>query len=762
MAMWRRFYDWLDFRPEEARALWLSFAGAFLIVGFMILARSIREALYLDAFDVKSLPYITLTVVVLGFPTASLFSFFLSRHSTQRVLNIIVLIVLGGLALLWPIAHLHRITVIFFYLWTALATLVLTAGFWIVVSEHFPIRGAKRLYGLISGGGTAGALVVGTALRPLTKSIPVFGLLPMVIGLLFLFWLTIVFLPKVSESREEASAQKPSLGQQIRLVWNSPHLSAIAVVVITATLASTLLDFQFKEFVKEGLQDKQAMAGFFGAFYGWTGGVALLIQIVLTSRLLSKLGVGWTMSILPVILLAAGGSLLFIPSLYLVTGFRGIDNSLRKSLHRSAIEVLYVPVPSLLRRKTKTFIDSVLDSLAEGFGALLIFFTVTWGNIPSRYLSIFILVSASLFFLQTLRMDRRYYKTLVQRLKEGEEEAAAVFAEESRYGQDLLDASFSSIDLRKSLEKKGIVFEDRSSHRPPEPESKPAETKGANESEDRQAILGSNDSEKIRRLLESESTWEPAQVPALVRLLVRDNLYHQAGQALAKMGEPCLEPLIQYLGDESNDFVIRRRIPQILARLDSEKAEAALLDALFVERFEIRYRAAVALMKRCQSELKHLPKEEKKELLWKAIRYEVNHEKPVWEMQQILDELDEEERDDFPQHLEARGELSLEHVFRMLALIFDPRLIRTAFQGLQVEDPKLRSFALEYLEQILPDDVQEKLWLFIGDVSESKKRKAQRPLEEVARELMETGATLFIDKQDREKLKVALEKAQKE
>ncbi|HEX5033073.1 MAG TPA: hypothetical protein VFW62_01215, partial [bacterium] len=190
MALWRRFYDWLDFRPQEARALWLSFAGAFLIVGFMILARSLREALYLDAFGPKALPYITIAAVVLGFPTASLFSFFLSRYSTQQVLKVFVLIVLVGLGLLWPIADRLQATIILFYLWTSLATLVLTAGFWIVVSEHFPIRGAKRLYGVISGGGTAGALVVGTGLRPLTQNVGVFQLLPAVMGLLFLFWLT--------------------------------------------------------------------------------------------------------------------------------------------------------------------------------------------------------------------------------------------------------------------------------------------------------------------------------------------------------------------------------------------------------------------------------------------------------------------------------------------------------------------------------------------------------------------------------------------
>ncbi|HKX11863.1 MAG TPA: Npt1/Npt2 family nucleotide transporter, partial [bacterium] len=630
----------------------------------------------------------------------------------------------------------------------------------IVVSEHFPLRGAKRLYGVISGGGTAGALVVGTALNPLTKTVPVFGLLPLVMALLFLFWLTLWFLPKVKETRETSSdKKKPSLLEQMQLVWNSPHLYAIAVLVLMATLGSQLLDFQFKEFVKEGLKDKQAMAGFFGAFYGWTGGIALLLQVFLTSRLLSKLGVGWTMAILPIILLAGGACLLLFPGFYLATGFRGLDNSWRKSVHRSAMEVLYVPIPSLLRRKTKTFIDSVVDSTSEGLAALLVFLIVTWGGIPSRYLSIIILGAAGIFLFQALKMDRRYYQTLVQRLKEGEDEAAALHAEERRYGQDLLDASFSSVDLQKSLEKRGIVFQAAPSKRSPEPPASPAPGGGGG---DGPSILSSNDDNKIRQALESETGWEPTHIPSLIRLMVRDQLYPQAARILVKLGEASLEPLTQSLNDENGDFVIRRRIPQILAKLDSTKAEEALLDALLIERFEVRYRAAIALMKRCQSKLKQLPPEERKERIWKAIRFEVNHEKPVWEMQQILDELSEEERDDFPPHLEARGELSLEHVFRMLALIFEGRLIRTAYQGLQLDDEKLKSFALEYLEQILPDDVQEKLWLFIGDVSESKKRKSQRPLEEVARELMETGATLFADKKTREKLKVALEKAQKE
>ncbi len=65
---------WLDIRPNEVRAVTFSFASAFLIISFLIAARSIREALYLTAFDVKTLPYITGAVAILSVPTVGVFA----------------------------------------------------------------------------------------------------------------------------------------------------------------------------------------------------------------------------------------------------------------------------------------------------------------------------------------------------------------------------------------------------------------------------------------------------------------------------------------------------------------------------------------------------------------------------------------------------------------------------------------------------------------------------------------------------------------
>ncbi len=77
---------WLDIRPNEVRAVTLSFAGAFLVISFLIAARSIREALYLTAFDVKTLPYITGAVAILSVPTVGVFEVVSDLMTTRGTL----------------------------------------------------------------------------------------------------------------------------------------------------------------------------------------------------------------------------------------------------------------------------------------------------------------------------------------------------------------------------------------------------------------------------------------------------------------------------------------------------------------------------------------------------------------------------------------------------------------------------------------------------------------------------------------------------
>jgi hypothetical protein len=98
-------------------------------------------------------------------------------------------------------------------------------------------------------------------------------------------------------------------------------------------------------------------------------------------------------------------------------------------------------------------------------------------------------------------------------------------------------------------------------------------------------------------------------------------------------------------------------------------------------------------------------------------------------------------------------------VFRLLSLVLDAAPIRAAYRSLLSGDEEARSFALEYLEQVLPTDVKQRLWPFIGDLSDYQERQAIRPLDDVVADLVRTGATLFGGTEQREALRRYLDES---
>jgi ATP/ADP translocase len=693
---------WFDIRPGEGRSVILLFSGAFVLLAYMILGRSIREAIYLGTFPVTTLPYVTAGYSILALPAVALLVRQLSRRRPLRVMVSLLAFVGAGMLGLAPWTD-RAWAVVFFYFWTSISTLLLTSGFWVVTADSFNVRGAKRLFGLIAAGGTLGAMLSGTLL---SKGIAALGLTGMVWGTAicpFVLLILMALLPS-AEPAAEVSRKKPSTLRNLSLVWRTNHLRTLAWIVIGATAASTLLDYQFKDFVRKSLTTKAELAGFFGSFYGWTGAVSLFLQLVVASRLLSRAGLVVTLSVLPLVLASGSVALFLVPGIFWAVLTRGADNSLRKSLHRSAIEVAYVPLPADLRRRTKSFIDSVLDAAAEAGGAGIIFLWVTFAGFSSRSLSVFVLLLAASLLFAARKMGVRYFDTLRGRLEPGASQTQS---------RDPLDATFTHLTLPSSP----VSFLAR-----PTGETKAPFT----------AAPPRND------------------LSSAIEALARDGEAGKATERILAMGAGALSELARVLRDTGSDFVIRRRIPPILVGMAGEEADRVLLDALGDPRFEVRFRSCVAFMKRRALGM-GMKGEGWKDEVWRAVSREVNLDRPVWEMQRVLDQ--QPEQDGLViRRLGVRGELSLEHTFRLLSLVLDPEPVRTAYRGILSRDEGVRPIALEYLEHVLPAGIRTKLWPFIGDLSELQRKKSERAVGDVIEDLLRTGATLFSDKGERAEL----------
>jgi hypothetical protein len=100
--------------------------------------------------------------------------------------------------------------------------------------------------------------------------------------------------------------------------------------------------------------------------------LALLVQTLVTGRLLKRFGVGAAILLLPIGLLTGFLIVAARPALWAVSILKLIDGSLSYSVHRSGMELLYVPVPAKLRASVKGLIDLLVDRVGRAVGGLLL------------------------------------------------------------------------------------------------------------------------------------------------------------------------------------------------------------------------------------------------------------------------------------------------------------------------------------------------------------------------------------------------------
>jgi ATP/ADP translocase len=775
MAVRGRLAEWLDIRDSEFRILFLSVLGAFFIMSFAVMAGALREAFYLVHFDSDTLPYILYASLVVGLPAVAVFARLMARRVPRTVMRSVVATSCAGLLVVYVLVLLpgppldSRLASVLFYLWTVVAALLLTSGFWIIVSDVFAVREAKRLFGLISAGGAAGTMITGLSLSILLTRFQPLHLVPLLVAFLGLAQMTLELMPRdrLRRGRSEAGLDTQGRLDSLRTLTSNRHLRLIAGIVLLASTASYIVSWQLLDAIQSTAAAEVARAGlvggasvealstriasFMGAFRGWTGGLAFIIQVFVAGRILSGAGVAWSLALLPLALLFGSAGMLIVPGLVMATLVRGADNTLGKSVHRTVAELLWIPVSPALRRRAKAFIDSMVDNAGDGLGALVVLLWVKLFHYPTHLLSAFVIGAALAMLALSRAMGREYFVTLRHRLERSGNDAEVLEAV-GLNRVDQLGATLTRLDITRVLETTGLRLDLPESGDPSLPERPIPDHRSLTPAE----MLRSGDPSLLGRALESPDAWTEEDLPYAVPLLARDAWMGPVVRALAEYGVEGVPYLGAILADESADFVLRRRIPTVLARIEHPDADRALVDALGAGRFEVRYRVALGLYRRRMHAMAESLAAWESEV-WAAIREQLNRERPVWELARLLDA----EADDgfVERRVGLRGELSLEHTFRLLSLVLDRDTMRAAYHGIILNDPELKSFALEYLEQVLPSDVRNRLWPVIGDLSASAEQRARRDLDDVVADLLQTGATLFGSQEDREALQRYLDEA---
>ncbi len=377
----------------------------FLIIGALLVVKPTINALFLSTAGADSLSVAfiltAIIAVVLSFSYHKLLERFNLRYiikSTLWFFSAVFFII--GLLVMFEVSNLFLVYA--FYLFVGIYALLVTSQFWVLANVIFNIREAKRLFGFIGAGGIAGGIAGGyvtSILVPFTGNGALIILASLMIASCPYIYHKIKSQSykgkmKLEFKKREMVSKEPS----IKLIFNSRHLTHLAGVIGIGVLVAKLVDYEFSYLASQQIEDPMELASFFGFWFSTFNIISLILQLLITKRLLENFNIETNLFFLPAAVIACALLLFVMPELWLVIILKGFDGSLKQSLHKSALELLAIPIPSDIKNKTKTFIDVVVDSIATGLAGLVIIFVVKGLNLPNHIITASIAV-LSIFWI---------------------------------------------------------------------------------------------------------------------------------------------------------------------------------------------------------------------------------------------------------------------------------------------------------------------------------------------------------------------------
>ncbi|MFK7985219.1 MAG: hypothetical protein AB8I08_04235 [Sandaracinaceae bacterium] len=357
--------------PENRRRALMAATALFAVLAAHTVLEVARDALFLARLPPEQLPFAYIAIAGAAWVAAQVDRRLLKRFDERRVSMLTLFVSAAGTGVFyllfdgdaWWVPHA-------FYVWIGLVATFAITQFWRLLANVFTVGEAKRLYAPIAAGGSLGAVAGASMARGLhglmeDRALLLVGLSVLVVaGLLIGLTLPQEAAMEAPRRRGVAtdveSAEDPVGVRYVRL---------LLVLVALTSVVAILVDYLFKTAVAEALPAGD-LAGFFATYSVVVNVISLLVQIAIAPRLLALLGAQRALVVLPLLLALGAVGTLVAGGLWSASLLRGTDGALRHSLHRSAVELLYLPLTRAMRDKYKALIDALGQRGGQALGSV--------------------------------------------------------------------------------------------------------------------------------------------------------------------------------------------------------------------------------------------------------------------------------------------------------------------------------------------------------------------------------------------------------
>jgi len=366
---------------SELRLALISGLLFFLILCGYYILRPLREEMGLNG-GIRNLPWLYLANLGIMFALAPVFGAVATRWARRFFLPAVYLFfminMLGFFVAMKVVPETGQVLLgRIFYVWVSVYNMWAVSLFWAFMADLYGLASSKRLFGVIAVGGSLGA-VLGSSITSLFVEIVGRPNLILVSAVFMLMAsLTVIQLGRplsATVTTSESSRNRGHFWSGMTEFIRSPYLLAIGAYLFLFSLSSTFLYFEQAEIIDAAVSTREAKAQIFANIDVWVNVLTFFIQIFITGRLISRLGVGAVLLILPVLTVIGFLGLSIAPVLPVLVAFQVLRRATNYALSRPARETLFTIVSRDQKYKAKSFIDTFVYRGPPYCGAFLEFF----------------------------------------------------------------------------------------------------------------------------------------------------------------------------------------------------------------------------------------------------------------------------------------------------------------------------------------------------------------------------------------------------
>jgi AAA family ATP:ADP antiporter len=440
-----------DVREGEGVSALLLMVNIFLILTAYLMLKVVREPLILAGGGAEIKSYSAAGQAVLLLMLVPAYGALASRYPRKRLINIVTVFFALCLPTFYLLAQLKVPLGVVFFLWVGVFNLMIVAQFWSFANDVYTTDEGKRLFPIVGFGASAGAVTGSFLAGVLIAPVGVYQL--MLVAAVILIGSLV--LTNVVDARErskkeghlplpDTTAEMPAAttaemriattaemraasGEEqpihkegpFQLVYRNRYLLLIAFMILVLNWVNSTGEYIVGRTLTAAAQARGLAPGsseakvFIGQFYAsYTGIVnlaALVIQLLLVSRLVKYLGVRYAILIMPLIALGGYVILAFYPVLAVVRWAKTAENATDYSLQNTLRHMLFLPTTRDQKYKAKQAIDSFFVRAGDVLSALLVFGGTTYLAMGTQGFAVFNLVLVAIWLVLAFHVGRTFH-----------------------------------------------------------------------------------------------------------------------------------------------------------------------------------------------------------------------------------------------------------------------------------------------------------------------------------------------------------------